>query len=71
MEESRKRGRPPGRRYEKRFHFACSTVMYDSLLAVARLANEDATEVARRMIERQLPYFLHYTSVHKKLPNGE
>jgi hypothetical protein len=45
--------------------------MYNALFTIADLAKEEATEVVRRMIERQLPFFLFYASANRKLPNGE
>lgn len=71
MEEPRKPGRPPGKRFDKRFHFACSSDMYEALLTIADLAKEEATEVVRRMIDRELPFFLFYASANKTLPNGK
>lgn len=71
MTEPRKRGRPPGKRFERRFNFALTTDLHDTLHAIADLANDDAAEVVRRMVERETPFFLYYASVNKSLPNGK
>lgn len=71
MSEPRKRGRPLGKRFETRFHFACSQDMFDAIHTIANLANDEATEAVRRMIERELPFFLYYASVNKRLANGK
>lgn len=65
----RRRGRLS--RFPKRFHFALTKGQFEAIHKIADLANDDAAEVVRRMIEREIPFFLYFTSVEKRLPSIE
>lgn len=58
-------------RYPHRFIFAVTQAMRDDIFQIAALANEDASEVVRRMVRRETPFFVDYASRTASLPNGE
>lgn len=58
-------------KYTRRFNFLLTEQMQTEVYKVADLANEDAAEIVRCMINRELPYFLSYASTYKRLPSCE
>lgn len=67
MDDQRGVGRPS--RYPKRFHFFLTNDQFEALHTIAGLANDDAAEVLRRMLEREAPFFMYFASVNKRLPS--
>lgn len=63
-------------KFSHRFNFALTEEMHTALHQIAQTAkrngaNEDAAEVVRRMIARELPFFMDYVSQWGELPNGD
>jgi hypothetical protein len=63
-------------KYSKRFNFALTGEMHAAIHEIAADAKrdgvtEDAAEVVRRMIVRELPFFRQYVSRWARLPNGD
>ena len=58
-------------KFPRRFNMAMTEEMHDGIHQIARLADDDAAEVVRRMIRRELPLFLEYVSQTGELPNGD
>lgn len=63
-------------KFNSRFNFALTKEMHLALYEVASAAKrngatEDAAEVVRRMIMRELPFFRQYVSRWGKLPDGD
>ena len=62
-------GRP--KEFDERFNFALTTEQLKTIKKIADLAKDDASEVVRRMIDRQAPFFLFFASANKRLPTPE
>lgn len=64
-------------KFTHRFNFALSEEMHTGIHQIAALATadhengEDAAEVVRRMIRREMAPFLEYVSQTGHLPNGD
>lgn len=58
-------------KFTKQFLFKLTEEMHAGIHQVARLADDDAAEVVRRMIRREMPFFMEYASQTGELPNGD
>jgi hypothetical protein len=58
-------------KFTKRFNFLLTEAMQKDLYTIAELTGEDAAEIVRRMIVREMSFFLSYASEHKSIPSSE
>lgn len=55
-------------KFAKRFNFLLTETMQADIYRIVDLTGEDAAEIVRRMIARELPVFLAYASEHRSIP---
>lgn len=59
------------KRFGARFNLKLTNLQHTNIYVIAEQANEGVADVIRRMIDRDTPFFLAYSSLHKTLPPVE